>query len=155
MISQVRKSCYCAWCLGWDKDHNSCCTGCHHLDRDHHCFCCFADELCELSNLNWLHWFFFSVVGDLQGLVSWAGNQRGSRLKEASPPALPKPGDPIIFFWYSPQNSIHYLFNNAEVNHWARFYTSPGRPAGWWKDFRWADIFPKLHWMSLRVTFNC
>ena len=39
----------------------------------------------------------FSVVGDLQGLVSWAGNQRGSRLKEASPPALPKPGDPIIF----------------------------------------------------------
>ena len=40
----------------------------------------------------------FSVVGDIQGLVSWAGNQRGSRLKEASPPALPKPGDPIIFF---------------------------------------------------------
>merc|ERR1719400_611552 len=31
-------------------------------------------------------------TGDLQGIVSWAGNQRGSRLKEASPPALPKPG---------------------------------------------------------------
>ena len=115
MISQVRKSCCCARRLGWDKDHNSCCTGCHHLDRDHHCFCWFAVELRELWNLHWLHWFeLFSVVGDLQGLVSWAGNQRGSRLKEASPPAVPKPGDPIIFFLIS-SSKFHSL---SIQQHW-------------------------------------